>query len=93
VTRFKEKVLMTAASLAAQATALTATMAQQAPAALLAAFEAEQADLNATGVPADAAKPGTTVPDVALLDADGAPTSLYAVTDDRPAVVVTFRGA
>lgn len=84
---------MNTQSLVARSAALTASMTSQAPEGLLSAFEAEQAQLRAAGVPAGAAKPGTEVPDVALLDADGEATSLYEVADGRPAVIVTFRGA
>ncbi|MCC8245170.1 peroxiredoxin-like family protein [Saccharothrix luteola] len=84
---------MNTQTLGARSAALTASMTSQAPEGLLSAFEVEQAQLRAAGVPAGAAKPGTKVPDVALLDADGEATSLYEVADGRPAVVVTFRGA
>jgi peroxiredoxin len=84
---------MTTESLAARTAALTASMTSQAPSGFLTPFEAEQAALKAAGVPAGVAQPGATVPDVPLLDAAGEPTSLYRVTDGRPAVIVTFRGA
>ncbi|MGW1493662.1 peroxiredoxin-like family protein [Streptomyces sp. NPDC002402] len=72
---------------------LKTVMAGQAPAEVLAAFEAEQAGLNTAGVPASAAAPGTTLPDVELINAEGAPVSLHTVTSGRPAVIVFYRGA
>jgi peroxiredoxin len=83
----------TATTIAEQVEGLNAASAERLPADILAAFGASLARLNAAGVPADAAKTGTSVPDVALIDAHGAPTSLHAVTAGRPTVLAFYRGA
>ena len=57
------------------------------------AFNAEQADLRAGGVPGGVAAPGDTMPDAQLLDVHGAPTTLAEVVRGRVAVVVLYRGA
>ncbi|MDR3663568.1 MAG: peroxiredoxin-like family protein [Mycobacterium sp.] len=67
-------------------------MAGQLPEEVSAAFAAEQADLDARGIPENAAAPGDTTPDVPLLDVHGAPTTLAAELDGRPAVIVLYRG-
>lgn len=58
-----------------------------------AAFAAEVDRLVAAGVPADAAAIGTPMPDGEPVDPSGAATSLSAVRNGRPAVVVFYRGA
>jgi peroxiredoxin len=63
------------------------------PAEVIAAFVAEQADLNAAGVPTGVRAPGAVMPDADLLDVHGAATSLAQVRAGRPAVVVFYRGA
>lgn len=60
---------------------------------IMAAFGEEQAALAARGLPAGVAGAGMTVPDVDLLDAHGAPTSLYRATGNGTSVVVFYRGA
>jgi peroxiredoxin len=80
-------------SIADQVGQLKTAMAGQAPAEVLAVFEAEQAELNTVGVPATAATPGTQLPDVELISAEGTPVSLHAVTNGSPAVIVFYRGA
>jgi peroxiredoxin len=65
----------------------------QVPADVFAVFEAEQAALNAAGVPTGLATPGMLLPDMQLVDAHGVLTSLYALTGVRPAVIVFYRGA
>lgn len=60
---------------------------------LVAPFRAEQADLDAAGIPAGVAKPGSAQPDGELLDAHGAPVTLASVRAGRAAVVVFYRGA
>lgn len=80
-------------SIEEQAQALATNMAAQAPADLVAPFRAEQADLDAAGVPTAVAKPGSALPDGELLDAHGAPVTLAWVRAGRPAVVVFYRGA
>ncbi|MFI1769371.1 peroxiredoxin-like family protein [Streptomyces sp. NPDC020800] len=84
---------MQTGSIADQVGRLKAAMAGQAPAEVLAVFEAEQAELNAAGVPVAAAAPGTRLPDVELISAEGALVSLHTVTGGRPAVIVFYRGA
>ena len=56
------------------------------------AFNAEQADLRAGGVPGGVAAPGDTMPDAQLLDVHGAPTTLAEVVRGRVAVVVLYPG-
>ena len=80
-------------SIEEQAQALATNMAAQAPADLVAPFRAEQADLEAVGVPTGVAKPGSALPDGELLDAHGAPVTLASVRAGRAAVVVFYRGA
>jgi peroxiredoxin len=63
------------------------------PADVMAAFDAEQRDLVAAGLPAGVAAPGAPMPDADLLDVHGDATSLAAALDGRPAVVVFYRGA
>lgn len=63
------------------------------PAEVNAGFEAERTRLIELGVPADAARAGTAMPDGDLLDAHGNPTTLAEVRNGRPAVVVFYRGA
>lgn len=63
------------------------------PSEILEAFAADQSSLDSGGVPAGVAKPGTVMPDGDLLDIHGQPTSLALLRQDRPAVVVFYRGA
>ncbi len=81
-----------AASIAEQVTQLKAASAAHLPSEVLAVFASQQADLAAAGVPSGVAAAGTALPDVALVDAHGTPTSLHAVTAGRPAVLVFYRG-
>jgi peroxiredoxin len=68
-------------------------MAGHLPPEVAAVFGAEQAGLDAAGLPSGVAAPGDAMPDGELLDADGAATTLAASRDGRPAVVVLYRGA
>jgi peroxiredoxin len=68
-------------------------MAGQIPDGVLAAFGAEQAGLDARGIPEGVATPGTAAPDAQLLDVHGAPTTLAGALGGRTAVVVLYRGA
>ncbi|WP_435642828.1 peroxiredoxin-like family protein [Streptomyces sp. H49] len=79
--------------IADQVTALTQTMASQAPTDALDAFHAEQVELDAAGVPASVAAEGTVLPDASLQDAHGNPTTLRQTRAGRPAVIVFYRGA
>ncbi|MEU2355736.1 peroxiredoxin-like family protein [Streptomyces misionensis] len=79
--------------IADQVTALTQTMASQAPTDALDAFQAEQMELDAAGVPAGVAAEGTVLPDASLQDAHGNPTTLRQTRAGRPAVIVFYRGA
>ena len=81
------------ATIADQVVELKSASADRLPADVQAAFAANLADLQAAGVSANVAKPGTPVADVPLLDAHGASTSLHAVTAGRPTVMVFYRGA
>jgi peroxiredoxin len=57
------------------------------------AFGAEQATLQASGVPARVAAPGDPMPHARLLDVHGAPTTLAEAVGGRGAVVALYRGA
>jgi peroxiredoxin len=69
-----------------------ASMAAEPPDEVMGAFGREQAALAAEGLPDGIAEPGTGIPDADLLDVQGAPTTLYAATGGRPAVLVFYRG-
>jgi peroxiredoxin len=81
------------ATIADRVAQLQQGMAGQLPAHVLDAFGAEQADLQASGVPAGVAAPGAIMPDARLLDAHGEPTTLSKAIGGRTAVVVLYRGA
>jgi peroxiredoxin len=81
------------ASIADRVAQLRRGMAGQLPENVLKAFGAEQADLQASGVPEGVAAPGDTMPDAQLLDVHGAPTTLASAVGGRSAVVVLYRGA
>jgi peroxiredoxin len=76
-----------------QAHALAAGSAANLPADVIAAFTADQAALEARGVPPNVVVAGTVMPDGDLLDVHGAPTSLARLRAGRPAVAVFYRGA
>lgn len=79
--------------IAEQVVGINAGAAQQLPPAVLAAFGAEQDELDAAGVPDGVLEPGAPMPDGSPLDATGAATTLTATRAGRPAVVVFYRGA
>jgi peroxiredoxin len=81
------------ATIADRVAQLQQGIAGQLPAQVLDAFGAEQADLQAGGVPAGVAAPGATMPDARLLDVHGEPTTLARAIGGRSAVVVLYRGA
>ena len=81
------------ATIADRVAELRRGMAGQLPDNVLQAFGAEQADLQASGVPEGVAAPGDTMPDAQLLDVHGAPTTLAGAVNGREAVVVLYRGA
>lgn len=83
----------TSETIAQRVTAVKQSMAGHAPAEILAAFDAEQAQLDAAGVPAGVATAGAVMPDGNLLDVQGAPTTLAGIRAGKPAVVVFYRGA
>jgi peroxiredoxin len=80
-------------TIAEQSTALGAQSVGHLPAEIVAVFNASVERLRAAGVPVGVIAPGDQVADVDLIDAHGNPTSLYAATADRPAVIVLYRGA
>lgn len=80
-------------TIAEQAQAHAAESAEKLPAEASGAFAAEQAALDARGVPAGVATPGTALPDAELLDVNGEVTTLARLRGGRPAVVVLYRGA
>jgi peroxiredoxin len=63
------------------------------PAEVLDVFHAEQAALDARGIPTGIAEPGDMLGDFDLLDVHGAPTTLAAALGGRTTVVVLYRGA
>lgn len=79
-------------SIAAQVAQLEADMADDLPAHAISAFSAEQRRMATQGVPPEAARAGTDMPDATLLDVHGSPTSLAELRAGRPAVVVFYRG-
>jgi peroxiredoxin len=81
------------ATIADRVAQLQQGMAGQLPAQVLDAFGAEQADLQASGVPAGVGAPGAIMPDGQLLDVHGEPTTLAEAIGGRSAVVVLYRGA
>jgi peroxiredoxin len=72
---------------------MDAGRAGQIPDEVLGVFGAEQAGLDARGIPAGIAEPGDPLGDFDLLDVHGAPTTLSAALGGRTAVVVLYRGA
>lgn len=81
-TTFSEKV----AELAEQ-------LAGVAPPEVLEVFAADQRELQAAGVPASVAVPGTRFPIAELIGADGTSVSSADVLAGAPTVVVFYRGA
>jgi peroxiredoxin len=69
-----------------------AAMAKEPLNEVMGAFGREQAALAAAGSPAGVARPGTKLADAELLDAHGAPTSLYQAAGGHSAVLVLYRG-
>lgn len=80
-------------TIAEQAQTLAAEAATRLPSDVSCAFAADQAALDASGVPTGVAAPGTAMPDAELLDVNAAPTTLGRLRRERPAVVVLYRGA
>src|SRR5271163_4366981 len=68
-------------------------IAGQIPDDLLKTFSAEQAGLDARGIPDGVAQPGDSLGDFDLLDVHGEPTTLSRELRERPAVAVLYRGA
>jgi peroxiredoxin len=68
-------------------------IAGQIPDEVLGTFRAEQAGLDAQGIPAGIAEPGDTLGEFDLLDVHGAPTTLSSALGGRTAVVALYRGA
>jgi peroxiredoxin len=85
--------MASAPTIAARVSEMHASMAAEPPDEVMGAFGREQAALAAAGRPEGIAEPGITIPDAALLDLQGAPTTLYAATVAQPAVLVLYRGA
>ena len=85
--------MTTTATIAGRVEQLQAGMAGQLPQDVQDTFARDQAQIVAAGAPAGVAQPGTVLSDAQLMDVNGEPTSLYAVTAGRPTVVVFYRGA
>lgn len=79
-------------TIAEQSAAMIAGSDSAMPADSMAAFAADQAALDARGVPDDVVAPGAVMPEGDLLGAHGGPTSLAQLRDGKPAVVVFYRG-
>jgi peroxiredoxin len=79
-------------TIAEQVIVLRQRTAAKAPAEIIAAFDSEQAELDAGGLPPGIPMPGTAMPDGELLDIAGATTNLAAIRNGAPAVVVFYRG-
>ena len=84
---------MTMTTIAERVAAMTAARRDQPPNELMDIFAREQSELAARSVPDANVPVGSVLPDVDLVDAHGATTTLYAATRARPAVVVFYRGA
>jgi len=80
-------------TIADRVTLLQQGIAGRLPGDVLDTFGAEQAHLQASGVPVGVAAPGDAMPDAQLLDVRGAPTTLAKAVAGRSAVVVLYRGA
>lgn len=80
-------------TIADQVAEFTTGMAAHAPTEVIATFAAEQAGLDAAGLPAGVPRPGAPMPDGQVLDAHGSATSLGQVRGGRAAVIVFYRGA
>ncbi|WP_227999744.1 peroxiredoxin-like family protein [Mycolicibacterium sp. P1-5] len=80
-------------TIAAQIARLQHGMAGHLPAEAVEAFTADQKRMVDDGVAADAALPGTALPDPEVLDKQGNPTRISTLRASRPAVVVFYRGA
>ena len=76
-----------------QAGALRSASAATLPADVIGAFAADQAALDARGVPRNVLPAGAVMPDGDLLDVHGASTSLTRLRVGKPAVVMFYRGA
>jgi peroxiredoxin len=80
-------------TIAAQAADIGRGAAAALPVDVVTAFGAEQARLDAAGIPAGVVSVGTVMPDAELLDASGKATTLHAALGGRMTVVVFYRGA
>ena len=76
-----------------QARALQSASAANLPADVIGAFAADQAALDARGIPRNVLAVCATMPDGDLLDVQGGSTSLARLRAGKPAVVVFYRGA
>jgi peroxiredoxin len=85
--------MTTAATIAEGVSAMKAAIASQPPNEVINALSREQADLAVRGIPDRVMSSGSMLPDADLLEVHGAQTTLYEVTDGRPAVIVFYRGA
>jgi peroxiredoxin len=81
------------ATIGEQVEQMHVSMAGGPPDPVMAVFGEEQALLATGGLPAGVAELGETVPDLELLDAHGAATTLYEATAGRTSVVILYRGA
>lgn len=81
------------ATIADRVAQLQRGMAGQLPDEVLNVFGAEQARLQAGGLPIGVAVAGDAMPDAQLLDVHGAATTLAKAVGGRSAVVVLYRGA
>lgn len=84
---------MSSPTIAAQVDAFNPGFNEQVGPVLADVFAEEQAALNAAGRPAHAVAAGAVLPEATLVAPDGSSTSLAAVLQGKPAVLVFYRGA
>jgi peroxiredoxin len=79
--------------LAEQIADFKAASAKRLPPDVAAIFNRQAEQLKAAAPPVGVAGVGMSLPDAPMVDALGKPTSIYAVTGERPSVLVFYRGA
>jgi len=84
---------MTRTTIAGEVAELHASRAQDDQSEVMEVFAREQRELATRRVPDGIAADGSVLQDAELLDVHGEPTTLYEVLDEKPAVVVFYRGA
>jgi len=80
------------ATIAEQGAAVSAASAENLPPDAAQVFADEQRGWRQRDAPETTVKAGSNLEDFELLNVDGEPVSLHAVTDGKPAVIVFYRG-